>query len=163
MSSVISRLSKILDVREEEINKSISNVDIIHFLLVWSNFETLIFDKYCRQSSIFDLNNSSFNDSLQDDLGLYELYFIDRYKKDPIKFVTLGPENRNHSQVRNYIYKSNSCEKCTRLHFLVYIVFRYRNNIFHGNKGSLEWFLYEEPIQKCTEIMLLLLENMKKE
>jgi hypothetical protein len=37
-----------------------------------------------------------------------------------------------------------------RLFFLAMVAYRFRNNMFHGNKG-VQWLQYTEQIQLCTE------------
>ena len=107
------------------------------------------------------MEDSSFKSSLIKDLSSYNSYFIKRYQNDEKKLKNLeGKTTNGDLRIKNYIGKL-SVNSCSQLQFLVYIVFRYRNNIFHGNKGALTWLRYEEQIEKCTEIMLLLLENFK--
>lgn len=37
--------------------------------------------------------------------------------------------------------------------FVAFVVYRYRNNMFHGNKGIHSWLQYGEQIRLCTEAM----------
>jgi hypothetical protein len=34
-----------------------------------------------------------------------------------------------------------------------FVIYRYRNNIFHGSKGVASWLSYREQIGRCTEVM----------
>lgn len=36
---------------------------------------------------------------------------------------------------------------------MTYIVYRYRNNMFHGNKGLESWLQFEEQIKDCITVM----------
>ena len=36
---------------------------------------------------------------------------------------------------------------------LLVVVYRFRNNIFHGNKGVDSWLQYRPQIEKCTNVM----------
>ena len=43
-----------------------------------------------------------------------------------------------------------------KIYFLVYIVYRYRNNMFHGTKGLESWIRYKSEIERCIDIMMKL-------
>ena len=40
---------------------------------------------------------------------------------------------------------------------LVFVIYRFRNNIFHGNKGVGSWLQYKEQIKWCFTVMQLLI------
>lgn len=40
-----------------------------------------------------------------------------------------------------------------RVFFVAYVVYRFRNNIFHGNKGVHSWLEYRPQIQLCIGVM----------
>ena len=40
-----------------------------------------------------------------------------------------------------------------RIFMLLFVVFRFRCNIFHGNKGVESWLKYKEQIRFCIEVM----------
>lgn len=44
--------------------------------------------------------------------------------------------------------------------FLAIIIFRYRNNIFHGNKSPFDWKNYNKEIQSCIKIMYEFLKEV---
>jgi len=46
--------------------------------------------------------------------------------------------------------------------FLVLVVYRYRNNIFHGNKGVESWLQFKDQIEYCIRIMQILIDTAKK-
>ncbi len=37
--------------------------------------------------------------------------------------------------------------------FLAFVAYRYRNNIFHGNKGVGSWLKYQPQINYCSTVM----------
>lgn len=41
---------------------------------------------------------------------------------------------------------------------LTYVVYRYRNNIFHGNKGIRTWSNYNKQIQYCLQYMMAIVD-----
>jgi len=58
--------------------------------------------------------------------------------------------------------KISSLNNTEKFEFLIYIVYRYRNNIFHGNKGVTSWTKYEEQIDKCVQVMTFLIDEYNK-
>ena len=49
-----------------------------------------------------------------------------------------------------------------KLFFLVFVVYRYRNNIFHGNKGVQSWLQYRDQIRRCTQVMQALVTHAER-
>src|SRR3990167_6907130 len=43
--------------------------------------------------------------------------------------------------------------------FTTFVVLRFRNNIFHGNKYARNWMKYKDQIIHCTEIMQLFISH----
>jgi len=50
--------------------------------------------------------------------------------------------------------------------FTIFVVYRYRNNIFHGNKGVASWLKFQDQIKLCIKVMQTLIsfvvEELKK-
>ncbi len=44
-------------------------------------------------------------------------------------------------------------EKEKAVKFALCIIIRYRNNMFHGNKGVSSWLAYRQQINDCTCLM----------
>ena len=45
--------------------------------------------------------------------------------------------------------------------FILYVVYRYRNNIFHGTKGVESWIKYKFQIEKCVNVMMEILNKVE--
>ncbi len=45
------------------------------------------------------------------------------------------------------------------IYLLVFVIYRYRNNIFHGNKGVQSWLNYQEQIKHCTRVMQVMISH----
>jgi hypothetical protein len=52
--------------------------------------------------------------------------------------------------------KSSSTDK---LQFGLYVIYRFRNNIFHGNKEIIEWLGNRPQIEDCVMVLLKLTEQ----
>jgi hypothetical protein len=48
------------------------------------------------------------------------------------------------------------------LYFLVFVIYRYRNNIFHGNKGVQSWLCYREQVQCCIRAMQVMVSHAER-
>ncbi|MGY2932712.1 hypothetical protein IVA93_31715 [Bradyrhizobium sp. 155] len=70
-------------------------------------------------------------------------------EKDPAPLGVAGRPVRRTHQRRQVV---SSC----------LVVFRYRDNIFHGNKGVESWLLYREQIRHCIESMQVLISHAEQ-
>jgi len=88
----------------------------------------------------------------KDDFLEFGRYFHSRYQ--------------NKKRYKNLIHKRNSKEfegiistqfdilsDYQLIFMLLFVVYRFRNNIFHGNKGVESWLKYKEQIDFCRRIM----------
>ena len=49
-----------------------------------------------------------------------------------------------------------------KLVLMIYVVYRYRNNIFHGNKGIESWSHYTSQIELYLDFMMSILDCAEK-
>ncbi len=136
------------------------------FLMIWSIFE----ESYSETGFGLQLIR---NDKTQKELTLVEdsipslnnlfVYFYDRYQ-DQSKLRDLkGKVKHNSTFIEEILKKDKSLitieEKVT---LLLYVVFRYRNNMFHGSKALKDWAsIYKIQINKCIDALMLLYGNLK--
>lgn len=164
---------------DEELNTLYNNKIAINFLLVWARFEVINFDGFLKFELIDKISEKIVSEkstsiSLLDD---YVKYFYERYTE---------PDKGQH-KLRGLCFKMKKCRKkgcdtpdCRtkkildeelkeltpkdKVYFLIYIVSRYRNNMFHGNKNAQNWISqYEIPIEKCIQVMILLTKIDEKD
>ena len=135
------------------------------YLLVWPLFEQRLFNGFMRQAEITTVANkyAAFYSELNVDDAVK--HFHDRYQ-DSGRY-----KNLRHTDKAAYVTKILS-QKVTdlseedKLVLLIYVVYRYRNNIFHGNKGIKSWSGYTTQINFCLNFMMTMLdcaENHKGE
>ena len=43
--------------------------------------------------------------------------------------------------------------------FLTFVVYRFRNNIFHGNKRVDAWLRFQPQIQDCIRVMQIMISH----
>ena len=154
------RIGDHLHISEQEIIDLCKLEFVTNFLLTWSCFETTIFSTECSKDKVMNLDIKLFNQQLLKRLKLQTKHFFERYQdKDLLKKL----ERKGVPlEIVNYINEERVKGKnMTDLQFLAYVVFRYRNNIFHGNKQMFNWKKYQEQIEMCTDIMMTMVEEYK--
>lgn len=55
--------------------------------------------------------------------------------------------------------KVDEIELKSKLKLILFVVYRFRNNIFHGNKGVNSWIQYTEQIRHCVQVMKVLISQ----
>lgn len=143
------------------IASALKESNAFEFMILWSVLETKLFNKFCHKS---DLAEYSHNHALP----IYDIdeiieYFHDRYRiqggkrNDDYKHLIHQDVVADIDRILEKPYdKLTDKEKC---HFMLYVVFRYRNNIFHGNKGVDSWSFYRKQINKCVDAMIFFIDN----
>lgn len=127
------------------------------FLLIWPIMEQNIFDGYMRKSDI-DKAAKRFVSSYQRlDMNEMFLHFYQRYQ-DETAFQRLK-HNDTDDEFDGILEKQeDQITDKEKIAFLFYVVYRYRNNIFHGNKGIEEWNRYTEQITYCIQFMTKIID-----
>lgn len=124
---------------------------------MWSIFEQQLFNGFLKFRDLKTYSNDhleKWNDALENEFQ----YFHDRYQ-DKKTFRNLLHKD-NYEEITNIIISEKS--KITnnqKMLFLLYVVYRYRNNIFHGTKGVESWIQFKPQIEKCVDIMIMMLNK----
>ena len=84
--------------------------------------------------------------------------FFERYKNSSEYVRRLFNTTKEGKDVfASYLKKENFsdllAEKEKAVKFALCIIIRYRNNMFHGNKGVSNWLAYRQQINDCTCLM----------
>lgn len=137
-----------------------------NFLFVWSVFESEIFDRWCYKDNIEEkLKNLKNSKEILSKLKNEINFFKNRYQNSNNRknlWANKGEVEGFKKIIESNTYKNEIEKEKDELIFLVSIVFRFRNNIFHGNKSPFNWNRYEEEIEKCIKIMCFILEKNRK-
>ena len=131
------------------------------YLLIWPIMEQEVFDGFMQGKSI---------DPSAEKLGPYfdELnaedkarYFHNRYQDaDKYRRLTDSKTYKSMEKVLQKDYAELSGKE--KVVLMMTTVFRYRNNIFHGNKAIGDWNKYSREIEYCTEFMMSVVDVYKK-
>lgn len=150
-------LGDLLGHSRGEVQKLLDDQTAAHFLMVWSLFESKCFAGFVIEREIWDFAERVADDARfpNCDLKRAAEHFHDRYQ--------------NGEYLRNLLY-GRQCPELLRvlrmplpdltkaevLFLCVFVVYRFRNNIFHGNKGVASWLRFKPQIRLCIEVMQIL-------
>jgi len=155
--TLIIWLAKHFNVKEEQIKKDINFENVAGFLIIWTIFEQKAFEGYMAYKEIkkFADKNAA---AITNEIRKIAESFHDRYQ-DSTKYKKLR-HGDNHDDVKNILKKQK--EELTdneKMQLALYVLYRYRNNIFHGNKGARSWSEYHDQIDQCVRIMAFVIDN----
>ena len=148
-----SWLAKILLTTEINIDNILNEEKATTYLWVWSIFEQKVFNGFVKK---VDLKTKAKElSSNYDLLGLDDIIrkFHKRYQdKDIFRHLK---HDENSKSIEDQLSKEfNTLTNEEKLYIALYVAYRYRNNIFHGNKGVLSWVHYTEQINDCITVMI---------
>lgn len=159
MSDVIQWINeKIID----EGNKIAANdIDEVRdFVLLWNLFEDLLCNNNANMNKIDNLIDR-FIDILDENKyqEIYE-YFHNRYKDDGTKFKALKLR-RPHKNLVKKILDDEFVDKNNKLKFIMAIIYRYRNNLFHGEKDMKKIKFQKENFEQTNKFLMYFIETCK--
>lgn len=118
------------------------------FLLVWPIFEQKIANGFFTKDSIEPIAQGHKNFYSQFNIEEMAYYFYHRYQdKTAYKHLRHQENKKSIGNILNTPYQCLDNEQ--KLTLMLYVVYRYRNNIFHGNKSIHSWSQYEKQIDYC--------------
>ena len=138
----------------DKVQELLGNQTALQFLIAWSLFESKCFDGFVKKEQLekFSKCTAAKSDFPMKRLERAAHHFHERYQ------VREHRENLLHGQECAQFLKilegpiSDPLDHNV-LFLCVFVVYRFRNNIFHGNKGVALWLQYEEQICFCIDIL----------
>ncbi|QZN76189.1 hypothetical protein [Paenibacillus sp. DR312] len=148
-----------LKCRREDMEMLFKSKTARNFLIIWNIFEIELFNKYCTLALLGDVASKLSRSERIDELQGAIEYFHERYYGDKEKYRHLK-NNQRPVEVPDKVASSlfSDCSIEEKIHFLLFVLFRYRNNMFHGNKGLHTWLQYDKQIQSCTKTMCIIID-----
>ena len=171
---------KIRETNKSQINELYKTTLGLDFLLVWTIFEKRLLIKnrdmhnYTSQDRIHESSrnlNYILNDEMRGILEEFIRRFKDKVKlgqlcakKNKCKGSCYGNSCKMYKLVSRYDLSGNTEYTIEeKKYILMYIVNRYRNNMFHGGKGIGDWVSkYGKQINNCIKIMKWLVDEKGK-
>ena len=155
-------LARYNNISERDVDNILKDEKATSYLLVWSIFEQDIFNGFMGGNDIRNVSvkfekyyaNLAINDIAQK--------FHHRYQNaDNYKHLIHAQKNERFKTIIDKPF--TNITQIELLEMLFYIVYRYRNNIFHGNKKVLAWTQYTEQIEDCLTFMTKIIDLNQKE
>lgn len=159
MENTVKFLEKYLNVKDLD-NEALNLVK--DFLLLWNIFERVICGKYANKNK-FDKaipHLKEFDDELlESTIKYYKKEYIDFDKLQYLQFRARKSGIEMEELVTTTLTQPNNTSKDDKLKTIIYIIYRYRNNLFHGEK-RIESLRYQKDIFKVANKILI--ETLKK-
>jgi hypothetical protein len=130
----------------------------IRFLIAWSLFETSCFGGFARVEKFeaFVRDSLSTKGFKPSELMGAANHFHNRYQ-DKELYGNLMCEQKS-PKLNSILSKDFELLFADEIvFFVIFVVCRYRNNIFHGNKGVASWLKFQNQIKLCIKVMQTLI------
>ena len=150
-------LAQYFDTNVTKIQELLKDELATSFLLIWPIFEQTFFSNFCKKENIekFSKNYEKFFSYEE----IFQHFYLRYQNNDHYRNLTHQSRYPKFEQIlhkpQNYITDSE------KLLFITFVVYRYRNNIFHGNKGIKSWSQFKQQIAYCLEFMTSMLNKKK--
>lgn len=147
---------------QEDIQLLLDDPAALRFLIAWSTFES----KACRGEIYFRTLPAlaqEFASKVETGRGEFSRaasHFHARYQDDR-RYSNLLHDQKDSDVTREFdrilTTSVDILSDEELIFFLLVVIYRFRNNIFHGNKGVESWLQYREQIWLCIGVMQLLI------
>lgn len=151
----------LLGEREIEVRRLMNDRGAVRFLIAWSLFESRCFKDSANEREIRDLSSRIVREGF-DDARLSEpmKHFHERYQ-DKSRLRHLLNKRLGEYLTELLGRPLGDLASSERVFVVLFVVFRFRNNIFHGTKGVQSWLQYGEQIRLCTEAMQAVITHVE--
>lgn len=169
MNEFNSWLAKYLNSNSKEVAKLLENKSAIEFLITWSIFESSCFDGFLSIDKISEFSKNKATHahakSNAGELDVQAIFFHERYQNKTFYRNLLHAkliDTNNFTRMNDLLNRNHQLlDASDKIFLLTFVVYRYRNNIFHGNKGVDSWLKFSECIERCTKIMQIFIPAPK--
>ena len=156
-----------VDWLSKHLKANVADIEIImkdevatNFFITWSIFEPECYNGFANigmiKQFVEDIESNISQNVIEDDTKYFHIRYQD---KDNYRHLIF--ENKNDNQTFKEIIEKSYEELSfkDKLFLLLFVIYRYRNNIYHGNKRIESWLKYKIQIQKCTALMQIFLDS----
>lgn len=138
---------------------------VLDFVLIWNLFEDIVCDKNYNKNSIcilIDNNHTKFN---EENFYYVFKYFQKRYikKENQVldKFKYLKIQDRQQEELILKVLKWEETSKSSIIKTIIYIIYRFRCNLFHWEKDILKLHYQNENYVIINKFLAFLIEILK--
>jgi len=154
-------------LQDYEVKEFLDHIESFYLLLIWGIFEQKYFPGKNADifGSIKKMENNFTDDCYYNDFNNIVLSLHDTFQ-DNTRWEKL--DNEILSKKEKFEVFTNICNKkkeelsdIEKIRFGLFIVYRYRNNIFHGLKEANNYKLYTKEIGNCVELLIAYMKGVK--
>ncbi|MBB6681447.1 hypothetical protein H4O20_08330 [Aequorivita sp. 609] len=134
--------------------------NIKDFSLLWNIFENLVCDRNCTINRIEEsLNQIEFQiEDFEDHLNYFkERYTADNNTNERFEYLRIVPNARK--EFVKQVILGNDNNTSNKILALAIIVYRYRNNLFHGEKNFMLLNEQEENFSVANQVLTSILTH----
>tara|TARA_R110002096_G_scaffold403899_1_gene601556 strand:- start:1904 stop:2368 length:465 start_codon:yes stop_codon:yes gene_type:complete len=134
--------------------------NIKDFSLLWNIFENLVCDRNCTINRIEEsLNQIEFQiEDFEDHLNYFkERYTADNNTNERFEYLRIVPNARK--EFVKQVLLGNDNNTSNKILALAIIVYRYRNNLFHGEKNFMLLNEQEENFSVANQVLTSILTH----
>lgn len=153
-------LAKLLGQGEQDVKLLLEDKTALHFLVVWSIFESKCFNGYVKLKEIDGFCERIIKREAFESRGILEIasHFHARYQDAALyRHLMQDQKSPRMEDLLKRSFESLSAEE--QVFIAALTTYRYRNNVFHGNKGVDSWLGFKPQIRLCTEAMKAFIDH----
>ena len=147
-------LADYLEQDQHKVEHLLSDKTVTRFLIAWSLLESRYFEGFGYDKILSEFATKVTEDDAFQDKDFLELerYFHGRYQ-NKCCYKNLMHKQSSEKLKGILSTKFDTLSDYQRIFMLLFVVYRFRCNIFHGNKGVGSWLKYKEQIGFCLRVM----------
>lgn len=154
--------ANLLGQRDFEVRRLLKDPAAIRFLIAWSMFEGRCFDDSANEKQIANLAERIVREGFDPEhLSDALIHFHARYQ-DKTRLRALLHKRKSERLAKVLSLPIAELSPTDRPFLVLFVVFRFRNNIFHGSKGVESWLQYGEEIRLCTDAMQAVISHVER-
>ncbi|WP_157659166.1 hypothetical protein [Thauera butanivorans] len=157
MDSFTKWLADLLKQPEVQVERFLRDKDALHFLIAWSIFESKCFTGFLRATDLYNFSKRISDEGFEHEtISSAANHFHQRYQDSERLRNLLHDKTPQKVTERFKQVLSKNISDITpseSIYLVSVVVYRFRNNIFHGRKKVDSWLRYGEQIRICTESM----------
>jgi hypothetical protein len=152
-------LSGLLNEDVTQVRRLLADRTALHFLVAWSLYEAKCFSGYVRLGRMKSFSNRVLAEGFNLDRISENVAFFHARYQDPRLYGNLMHGQSCSRMDRILRLNLLSVAERDQVFFAAVVAYRYRNNMFHGNKGVASWLRYAEQIARCTAVIQVFISH----
>jgi len=135
--------------------------NILAFSLLWNMFESIYCSKNANMDRINKLIDSNVDLFKEKDYEEIFEYFKSRYTDS--NYLNKLRLQKSDKILAQSVINSKYRDKNNKLKFIMSVIYRYRNNLFHGEKQLVKMKYQEENFKYANKFLMYFIETCKHE